>query len=386
MATLTFGVASIATGNNTGEGLEVSSLPIVDFLNSQGIEDTSDAVFTIEIADEDLEYSDVTGDGVPEYWVPSGAAPTAMYIDVDNDGTPEYQVVDQNHNSPLVRDNQSGAHMAKINQNLNVYPYPYDPDNPGDPVGTTGGNLYFATDGNEFSEGEVRPPVDDTTGADNQLIFDDAIVCFVRGTMIATPAGPRKVEDLRVGDLVLTLDHGPKPILWISSRKIHAATLTAHPEFAPIRIPAGALGKGYPASDLLVSPQHRVLLSSPVARQMFGVDEVLVPAKFLTGFSGIAAQNVPDVEYYHFVLDRHELVWAEGAVTETMLPGPMALKALDGVQCRELTAIFPEIGKPDFVPSPIRRILKRRESEEVLRRHAGSVTPLHESPAGTSAA
>lgn len=147
MATLTFSADTIATGNNVGGGLEVSSLPIVDFLNNQGIEDTSNAVFTIDIADADLEYSDVTGDGEPEYWVPSGTQPMAMYIDVDNDGTPEYQVVDPNNNSPISRDGQSGAHMAKINQSLNVYTYPYNPDDPGTPVATTGGNLYFATDG-----------------------------------------------------------------------------------------------------------------------------------------------------------------------------------------------------------------------------------------------
>ncbi|MBD9525187.1 hypothetical protein [Paracoccus sp. PAR01] len=82
MAQLTFDTDAIATGNNVGGGLEVSSLPINDFLVSQGITDTSNAVFIMEFNDEDLEYSDVTGDGQPEYWVPSGTQPTAMYIDV----------------------------------------------------------------------------------------------------------------------------------------------------------------------------------------------------------------------------------------------------------------------------------------------------------------
>ncbi|MBD9529941.1 Hint domain-containing protein [Paracoccus sp. PAR01] len=288
-------------------------------------------------------------------------------IDVDNDGTPEYVVRDQNNNSPMSRDNQTGAHMAKINQSLNVYSYPYEEGDPS--LGTTGGNLYFATDGEPFSVGETRAPVDDTTGADNQLILDDTIVCFTRGTLIATPMGLQKVEDLQVGDLVETLDRGSQPIRWIGSRKIEGAALAQRPELRPIKIPAGALGKGYPEKDLIVSPQHRIALSSPITRRMFGQEEVLVPAKHLIGYAGIAVEAVPEVEYFHFVLDQHELVWANGALTETMLAGPMALKALGTAQCRELAMIFPEIEMPSFTPTPARRILKRHENRQALRRH-----------------
>jgi len=378
MASLTFDTDTIATGNNVGEGLQVTSFPINVFLASEGVADTSNAVFIMEFPDEDLEYSDVTGDGTPEYWVPSGTQPTAMYIDADGDGTPDYQVVDPNNNSPLVRDNQSGAHMAKINQSLNVYNYPYDPDNPGEPLGTTGGNMYFATDGQPFTEGEVRAPIDDTTGADNQLIMDATIVCFTRGTLIATPSGLRKVEELQVGDLVETLDHGAQPIRWISSRKVNGASLDARPELRPVRIPAGALGDGFPEQDLLVSPQHRIALSSAIIRRMFDQEEVLVPAKMLIGYRGIAAEEPDEVEYFHFILDRHELVWANGALTETMLAGPMALKALGPEQCRELALIFPEIEMPGFVPSPTRRILRRHENKTALQRHVKNKKSLYQ--------
>ena len=377
MASLTFDTDTIATGNNVGEGLQVTSFPINAFLASEGVTDTSNAVFIMEFPDEDLEYSDVTGDGTPEYWVPSGTQPTAMYIDADGDGTPDYQVVDPNNNSPLVRDNQSGAHMAKINQSLNVYNYPYDPDNPGQPLGTTGGNMYFATDGQPFTEGEVRAPIDDTTGADNQLIMDATIVCFTRGTLIATPSGLRKVEELQVGDLVETLDHGAQPIRWISSRKVNGASLDARPELRPVRIPAGALGDGFPERDLLVSPQHRLALSSAIIRRMFDQEEVLVPAKMLIGYRGIAAEEPDEVEYFHFILDRHELVWANGALTETMLAGPMALKALGPEQCRELALIFPEVEMPGFVPSPARRILRRHENKTALQRHVKNKKNLY---------
>jgi len=378
MASLTFDTDTIATGNNVGEGLQVTSFPINAFLASQGVTDTSNAVFIMEFPDEDLEYSDVTGDGEPEYWVPSGTQPTAMYIDADGDGTPDYQVVDPNNNSPMVRDNQSGAHMAKINQSLNVYSYPYDPDNPGPLLGTTGGNMYFATDGEPFTEGEVRAPIDDTTGADNQLIMDASIVCFTRGTLIATPSGLRKVEDLQVGDLVETLDRGPQPIRWIASRKIGSVALGLRSELRPIRIPAGALGDGHPGQDLVVSPQHRIALSSSIVRRMFDQEEVLAPAKMLVGYNGIAMDDADEVEYFHFVLDQHELVWANGALTETMLTGPMALKALGQEQCRELALIFPEIEMPGFVPSPARRILRRHENKTVLQRHVKNKKNLYQ--------
>ncbi|WP_240453703.1 Hint domain-containing protein [Chachezhania antarctica] len=387
MATLTFSVDTIAQGNNVGGGLEVSSLPVVDFLNNQGYSDTSDAVFTIEIDDADLFYSDISDppDGVPEYWIASGTQPVSMFIDADGDGTPEYQVVDQNNNSPLSRDNQSGQDMAKINQNLTAYPVPYDPLNPGTPAGDIGGNLYFATDNDPFTVGEIRAPVDNTISPDNQLTIDANIVdpvvpCFIRGTLIATPSGPRRIETLCEGDLVETVDHGPQPIRWISSRKLRRGDLNAYPELRPIRIPAGALGDGYPSEDLVVSPQHRVVLSSKIIRRMFDTDEVLVAAKMLLGYAGIAVDDSPSVEYFHFLLDRHELVWANGAVSESMLTGPMALKALGAAQLRELASIFPEIILPDHVPTPARRILRRKENDKTLFRHNKNAKRLFSRP------
>ncbi|MDB6179730.1 Hint domain-containing protein, partial [Paracoccus sp. Z330] len=346
---------------------EVTSLPIETFLENQGVTDTSNAVFIVEFDDTDLQYSDVTGDGMPEYWVASGTQPTAMYIDVDDDGMPEYVVRDQNNNSPMTRDNQSGAHMAKINQSLDVYTYP---EQDGDsPVGSTGGNLYFATDGQSFTEGEIRAPIDDTIDPDNQLIMDAAIVCFARGTLILTPTGERKIEDLKVGDLVETLDHGAQPIRWISSRSIGKSTLIRRESLRPVCITAGALGKGYPRRDLIVSPQHRIALSSPIIRRMFDQNEVLVPAKHLVGHAGITVQETHEVEYFHFMLDRHEMVWANGALTETMLAGPMALRALGPRQCDEIKLIFPELDMPGTIPSPARRVTRQRETRKLLKRH-----------------
>ena len=105
------------------------------------------------------------------------------------------------------------------------------------------------------------------------------VPCFTSGTQIETPNGPRAVETLSVGDEVLTLDHGPQHIRWIGTRHLSRDDLIAKHKLLPVRIKAGALGNGLPHRDLLVSPQHRMLVRSAIAVRMFDAKEVLVPAR-----------------------------------------------------------------------------------------------------------
>ena len=90
----------------------------------------------------------------------------------------------------------------------------------------------------------------------------EALICFARGTMIRTPEGERRIEHLRQGDLVVTLDSGIQPIRWIGSRTVRASGAQA-----PVRFARGTIGND---RDLLVSPQHRMLLSSRWAARPFG--------------------------------------------------------------------------------------------------------------------
>lgn len=193
--------------------------------------------------------------------------------------------------------------------------------------------------------------------------------CFTRGTRIDTPSGPRPVEALRPGDLVLTRDRGAQPVRWVGGRRFAAAALAADARLRPIRIPAGALGPGLPARDLLVSPQHRVLVASRIAARMAGASEVLVPARALVGTGGIAVEGPGQgADYWHILFDRHEVVTSEGAPTEALLLRPMAVAAMASDARRELRAQFPaRVARADDAPA--RPLMPGRAARGLARRH-----------------
>lgn len=168
------------------------------------------------------------------------------------------------------------------------------------------------------------------------------VVCFGGDTLIDTPAGPLPLARLEVGDPVLCGDGRTRPILWIGSRWLSPRELQCNPHLRPVRIEAGALGAQTPSTPLLVSPQHRVLIDDWRAEMLFGEPEVLVAAVHLTDDAKIR-QITPDdgVEYFHFMLDEHATVFANGVRAETLLPGEQAHGAL-GVEARsEIADILP---------------------------------------------
>ena len=155
------------------------------------------------------------------------------------------------------------------------------------------------------------------------------VICFAKGTLIRTPDGRRAVEDLREGDLLQTKDDGVQPIEWLGSRIMTGARLMAMPHLRPIRIAAGALGLDQPDHPLIVSPEHRLLLKGPVARDLFNTPEVLVTAKDLVDGQHITidAQRA-SVTYFHMLLPRHAVLWANNVETESFHPASGALQSL----------------------------------------------------------
>ena len=143
-------------------------------------------------------------------------------------------------------------------------------------------------------------------------IYLSTVVCFAPGTGILTPGGERPVESLREGDIVLTLsgeEHGPQPIRWIGRRHID---LTTHPQpklVAPVRVQRGAFADTMPHTDLVLSPDHAVL-----------VDGKLIAIRQLVNGATIRQEtDRAAVDYFHIELEKHAILLAEGLPAESYL-------------------------------------------------------------------
>lgn len=206
------------------------------------------------------------------------------------------------------------------------------------------------------------------------LVFSEieqVVPCFTAGTAIATPRGAVPVEELTVGDLVLTRDDGARPVRWSGRRRLSARHLASNPKLRPVVFRAGSLGQGQPARDLTVSPQHRMLVQSVEAELHFGEHEVLVAARHFAGRPGIeTVTDADEVIYVHLMFDEHEIVLSNGVWTESFQPGEHTMGDMDAEQRAELIALFPELAgclPPGAVYPAARLTLKSREAALLLR-------------------
>jgi Hint domain len=216
-----------------------------------------------------------------------------------------------------------------------------------------------------IGDGHVETATFTYTVKDNLGHLDTAIVtlnsvpCFVAGTRILTPKGEVAVESLQAGDLVMTQDEGPQPVRWTGRREVAAVG-----DHAPICIAEGTFG---PHGKLLLSPQHRVLISDSLAELLFGEAEVLVAAKDLVNDTSVRVQSGGTVDYVHLLFDRHQVVFAEGLATESFLPGPQTTKSFEAPIVAELRSIFPELDlETGHGYSPAARLSLRGYEAQVL--------------------
>ena len=207
-----------------------------------------------------------------------------------------------------------------------------------------------------------------TTG---DLTYDTTnVTCFTSGTIIRTVRGLVAVDELKQGDLVWTKDNGYKPIQWIGSRSFRAHVLRDNPNLVPVRIKHGALGSGLPTQDMWVSQQHRILINSKIVKRVSGETEVLAAARHLVRIDGIDINpSFAPVQYWHFMFDQHEIVEANGCLTESMFTGPEAMKTISQAARQELLEIFPEIFEANFEPVPVRTLLSGRMARKLADRH-----------------
>ncbi len=239
------------------------------------------------------------------------------------------------------------------------------------PVPDTGARLLMLV-------GDLPPPDQDLwvvrTAIDRSQTAGGArvaagVICFAPDTRLTTPWGSRAIQDLRPGDLIQTRDNGAQPILWTGHRRMSGARLYAMPHLRPIRFKAGALGIGRPDDDLLVSPQHRMLLRGPAAQALFSTPEVLVAAEDLINDSTICVDHaLREVTYIHVMLEAHNVVWANGLETESFHPSNTALDMLDPAQRDVLLGLLPGIAEnPHSYGDYARRNLSA--SEAAILRH-----------------
>ncbi|WP_051539741.1 Hint domain-containing protein [Sulfitobacter sp. 20_GPM-1509m] len=205
--------------------------------------------------------------------------------------------------------------------------------------------------------------------SDADRVVINIAICVLRGTRIDTAKGRVAVEDLAVGDRVHTLDSGLQPIRWLGSRRLNRHDLDRAPDLRPIRLAAGALGPHCPDDALVVSPQHRVLVTGWKAELHFGQPEVLVPAKSLVNDLDITtAHDLDDVEYFHVLFDHHEIMVTNGAPTESFFPGDYVMDAFDQPVRAELAILFPALFTDPAGFGPAARASVKVAEAAVLRR------------------
>lgn len=286
-----------------------------------------------------------------------------------------FDIIDQNDNGLIT------AGVDSIDGSLISQLYPGDTVTvmlaSGATVTITGATAYLADGRVVFTptDGSVLETAT-LTGAtfvptQNQVPIDNlGPPCFVSGTMIGVRANERLIETLGAGDIVMSYDGHASVLRKVIRRSFTAAQLRANSKLRPVRITAGALGNGLPTRDLLVSRQHRMLVKSRIAERMFGQSEVLVAAIKLTALPGIFIDDsVETVEYFHLLFDKHEIILAEGAPSESLFTGQEALKSISHDARQELLTIFPELAQPDHCPDAARFIPVGKQQKQLVERH-----------------
>jgi T5SS/PEP-CTERM-associated repeat protein len=261
-------------------------------------------------------------------------------------------------------------------------------------IAEAGGSTYLLTDVNFVADSiqQFLVGVDASTG-DSYI----QVSCFAAGTRIRTTRGEVKVEDLRQDDLAITgIDGSEAPVVWIGHREVDCARHPQPKSVWPVRIRAGAFGRGLPKRALTLSPDHAVY-----------VNEVLVPVKHLINGTTIAQVKVDRVTYYHVELDRHDVLYADGLPAESYLDvgdranfangGPVVRLHIDLAHhweaggCAPLVIYGPELEGVKAVVAALEDVLgnrmpRARARREVRRPGRGSPKGAHESTGTTRSA
>lgn len=185
---------------------------------------------------------------------------------------------------------------------------------------------YIGADGQTYSSF-----VNAKDGNERDFTTDPApiAICFTEGTMFETRDGLKSIENLRCGDEVRTLDSGFVAVHWVGCTVIREAQLRTWPKLMPVRVKKNAFGPGRPDQDVVLSPNHRVLIDGWRAQLFFGEPEILVPVKALVDDVSVVQETIfSDISYYHLLLEHHEIVFTHGLLSESLFLGDETMLAL----------------------------------------------------------
>ncbi|EBA04649.1 hypothetical protein RB2150_11206 [Rhodobacteraceae bacterium HTCC2150] len=255
--------------------------------------------------------------------------------------------------------------------------------NPGDTVTLNSGEVVTLNDDGTIS---IQAGSTETTSTFTYQVADDlgntdlgnvthtTVACFVAGSLITTPLGPIPIENLNVGDRVVTLDGGIQKICWIgSSRPI------AKGRDAPIHFSANAIGNHHAVT---FSQNHRVLIRDALAELLFGTTEVLVKAKDLVNDHSIRRiESDEPTHYVHMMFDQHEIVFANGMPSESYHPGPQTLPGFDAETQAEILRLMPNAADEiDYGYGPAARAVLKKHECAVLRQYIELRQTSHTAP------
>ena len=234
----------------------------------------------------------------------------------------------------------------------------------GSVVVNSDGTLTFDPESGFTGTATVTYTLSDGEGGTDTATLEVTVICFARGTMITMADGSTQaVEDIAAGAMVETMDHGAQELRWIGSR-----TVAAKGHLAPIMIKEGAMGND---ADLRVSPQHRMLVEGWKAELLFGEDQVLASAKHLVNGDNIYVDEGGEVEYFHMLFDAHEIVYANGAPSESFHPGELGMGSMAEESREEILELFPELRNDNTAYGPSARTSLKAGEAKVLVKNPG---------------
>jgi ELWxxDGT repeat protein len=174
--------------------------------------------------------------------------------------------------------------------------------------------------------------VTSASAVDLASLATQAAPCFARGTRLLGPRGPVAVEDVREGDLLLTRDGTARPVVWVGDRRVDCRRHPMPEKVWPVRVRRDAFAAGVPSADVLLSPDHAVL-----------VDGALIPIGRLVNDRTVLREPVAAVHYFHIELPLHDVLLAEGLPVESFLDtGNRRMFA-----GQPAVALHPDFGGPD---------------------------------------